>query len=614
MKLKVSLCVTVALFCCFHLATQAQEQVQAQAQAQKQKQAQRDNPFIAMADKPFAVYHHELTQLAYSYIESRDADEAAVIAEQFRQVAKVSKNKKWLLEADFFTIEHHYFRALHLQNHHAEQLNDMLQTYIEDLQQIIRRARKTKSIDIQLRAMFSIWKCRYTTERNYEMGFQYSMELDHALSRVTAAEFPPKLHYYCEMGKQYFSFDEYETAKLFFEKVMEDNYIDHKICVLQPAWNHLGLIYRYFYNDLDKSDSCFHQILNIKLQTPDESSPTASMQARFTLQDEYELWYAIAKGNLGHNHFLREDYDNAVLLLQYAVKKVVENNPFNYPYAAGKATVLSAIFTQKQLFEQAKSYSDTTCIFLNKSGEYNNDVKVHDIEYWIQYYETKSLYYSTINHFEQALAYVDSANQMSNLLKEEYNLKKLHRAEQRVGMQKLNAEMLRSKTYQWGMIAISFIAALILVFLLLFFHLYRTKRAAYHALAAKTRQWAGVDAQDISPDEIDKQLFEQLNLLMTEKRIYKNPDVNLENIAKRMDVNRNYLSNAVNRCTGSNFSAYINEFRIKEAIRILTEKPETRLSLEGIALEVGFSDRTTFYRVFKKVTGLSPSEYKNNIL
>ena len=79
-----------------------------------------------------------------------------------------------------------------------------------------------------------------------------------------------------------------------------------------------------------------------------------------------------------------------------------------------------------------------------------------------------------------------------------------------------------------------------------------------------------------------------------------------------MNVNRNYLSHAVNCCTGKSFTTYMNELRIKEAILLLSDS-KAIFTLEGIALETGFNDRKTFYTAFKKITGLSPSEFRDNL-
>jgi len=170
---------------------------------------------------------------------------------------------------------------------------------------------------------------------------------------------------------------------------------------------------------------------------------------------------------------------------------------------------------------------------------------------------------------------------------------------------------------------------IILILLVILFILYRKKQAAYRALVIKTRQWAETpyipvknepedNAQtnktSCKPNADDQQLFEQLNRLVVERQIHLNPDVTLDYVASLLEVNRKYLSYAINRCTGYNFSTFINEFRVKEAVRIMTDiNLSHNLSIDGIASEAGFNNRTTLYRAFKKATGFSPSDYREHL-
>jgi len=111
------------------------------------------------------------------------------------------------------------------------------------------------------------------------------------------------------------------------------------------------------------------------------------------------------------------------------------------------------------------------------------------------------------------------------------------------------------------------------------------------------------------PDKSDRKIFSNLNKLITEKRLHLSPETTLDSVAQLMKINRTYLSQAVNRCTGGSFTTFINELRIKEAVRLLSNTKNQKYSIEGIALDVGFNSRTTFHRVFKDTTGLSPIEF-----
>ena len=61
-----------------------------------------ENPFIQMAGEPYSSYFEYLDRNIYQVIDRRDAAEAALVAAWMREAAKISKNKKWQLEADFY--------------------------------------------------------------------------------------------------------------------------------------------------------------------------------------------------------------------------------------------------------------------------------------------------------------------------------------------------------------------------------------------------------------------------------------------------------------------------------------------------------------------------------
>jgi len=583
-----------------------------------------ENPFLKMAGKPYHEYYQELDETAYSDAECKDSLQYKQKVLQMREVAKITKEKKWALEADYLEILLLYSSLYYNGKLTQSQKDSLSEILIQNTQFIINKAKKIDAFDIEFRALYYLWQVACINIKDYEMGFRFSAELDKEMSAVSSDKFPPKSYYYSEMGKQYYYFQEYEKAKDYFEKSLEPPN-EHK----SSSWNSLGLIYRNFYNDLEKSDSYFLKILDNKPEQPKLLMP--GVKEDVTYQEIYNLWVAIAKGNLGTNCYLRGDYDAAIPLLQYGMEKVIENNEYNYAYAIGKAYILSEIFLSKHDFAQVKLYADKMRTFLTII-EKDELALGHRIEY----YELMSNYYHMMGNDTKAFLYADSAAKAHSEYENVFNESKLYRADRQIQQEKLDAEILRSKIYYRDLIMISSFGLLLLLLLALLFRLYRQKRAAYRVLVIKAQEWAQVtptqsmqiykiDKEESGslelqkeiinekPTEFDQQLFDRLNLLLTEQKIYQNASLTLNQIAQNMNVNRTYLSQAVNRCAGNNFSTYINEFRIKEAVRLMSNPKWKNISIEGIALDSGFNDRSTFYRVFKKTTGFSPTDFRNNI-
>lgn len=107
--------------------------------------------------------------------------------------------------------------------------------------------------------------------------------------------------------------------------------------------------------------------------------------------------------------------------------------------------------------------------------------------------------------------------------------------------------------------------------------------------------------------------MEEVEQLMNEKMLYTNADLSLDMLASELGLDRRHLSGAINVCSGKNFYAYLNEYRVKEAIRIMSDAGNKNLTIDAIAFDSGFNDRKTFHRVFKQFTGLTPGAFRDSL-
>lgn len=112
-------------------------------------------------------------------------------------------------------------------------------------------------------------------------------------------------------------------------------------------------------------------------------------------------------------------------------------------------------------------------------------------------------------------------------------------------------------------------------------------------------------------DSDAEQWLPKLEKLMTEKVMYKNPNLKLHELSREIQLSGHQLSALLNEHLGKNFTTYINEYRIAEACRMMTDTPN--FTLESIGYEVGFNSKSTFYATFKKLKGVTPSTYQQTI-
>ncbi len=101
---------------------------------------------------------------------------------------------------------------------------------------------------------------------------------------------------------------------------------------------------------------------------------------------------------------------------------------------------------------------------------------------------------------------------------------------------------------------------------------------------------------------------ERLAELMEQEKLYRDMDLRMKDVAERLLVTPHQFSRLVNENIKTDFRNYVNTFRVREAMRLLVDDPGR--SIITICFEVGFSSKTSFNVTFKKMTGLSPKEYR----
>ncbi len=163
-----------------------------------------------------------------------------------------------------------------------------------------------------------------------------------------------------------------------------------------------------------------------------------------------------------------------------------------------------------------------------------------------------------------------------------------------------------------------------LLFLMIVFSFYIRLKKANKRLVDKsleiveadclTNENKGTATKNLSDDTQEQlDLIYALNQLMKQERTYLKSDLSIKEVAKKLNTNRTYLSRAINMVLKKNFVVYVNELRIKEAIRGISAGDYSKFTIEGIASEVGFNNRVSFNSAFKKYTGTLPSYFISEV-
>jgi len=116
---------------------------------------------------------------------------------------------------------------------------------------------------------------------------------------------------------------------------------------------------------------------------------------------------------------------------------------------------------------------------------------------------------------------------------------------------------------------------------------------------------------------IDEQLAEEylktLLSYMEKNKPYLKEDCNIQAVSEKVGISVHYLSNILNQRFEKSFPEFINEQRINEAKRILSSKYLGKVTMEAIGSECGFGSKSSFNKIFKKYTNLTPTEFRQGL-
>lgn len=121
-----------------------------------------------------------------------------------------------------------------------------------------------------------------------------------------------------------------------------------------------------------------------------------------------------------------------------------------------------------------------------------------------------------------------------------------------------------------------------------------------------------IKQQELITSRLDLQQFEAIKTRILQQELYTDPELNLSSLAATLELKENELSRLINQCGNVNFYLFINQFRIEKFKELILSPKAQQLSIIGLASEAGFATKSTFYKVFKDIEGMTPKEYQNS--
>jgi YesN/AraC family two-component response regulator len=104
-------------------------------------------------------------------------------------------------------------------------------------------------------------------------------------------------------------------------------------------------------------------------------------------------------------------------------------------------------------------------------------------------------------------------------------------------------------------------------------------------------------------------LMQRICLLMEQQQLFMNPNLKITDLATALGTNRSAISNCINSQRNCSFPQFVNTYRVAYAQELLRSQPDIKIA--EVCVKSGFPSEASFYRIFKAITGTTPSAWKN---
>lgn len=232
-------------------------------------------------------------------------------------------------------------------------------------------------------------------------------------------------------------------------------------------------------------------------------------------------------------------------------------------------------------------------------------------------YRNLSGIYEDMGDFKAALQYYKQYNEDNDKQLNFETEREINNIRRDYDKQRHELELLEWRN-KYNLALVAFVFA-ICVFVGLYV-LYRNKVRNYrqllkqHQAILEQQETRSVSQSPVPmPEDRMREMYGRVEKLMRERELYRQSDLSRDKVAQMLSTNRTYLCSVIKSFTGMTFPYYVNSFRINEAVRRLSDSCDDT-PIKAIAVDCGFSNLTTFYRLFEAAKGMPPSQYRETVI
>lgn len=537
-----------------------------------------DSLFRAYAELGYGAIPDELYYYYHDYVSNMSPERVEEEIAHMKRAAREYGSEALANEAELMRVMVvDYYR------------DSLLQVCNRIVQDVAAKAGRRGDRVMKIRAMNFEFISNFRTG-HYAHAFRHAPLVEKELYTLTDELYTERREMFFHLGHAYMMFRDYPRGVAFLHQALVDTtrYFFDRSNI--RARMELGEYYRTIQQP-DSSDYFYRSVL------------TSRDMVKFRPLYDYT-----ALVNLGQNLFLRGNYDDAIRY--YLTAEDFAREGSYHSLSISLYTGLGESFLEKGDLQKAGEMIDSALVYIRKKEDSPGEGGYRRL------YPLISKYQAARGNLQQSALYMDSTLMAERAYENRYNALVILRAEQELFDAQLQLSGQQIRAQRTVIAAILLFLFVIAGVLLILFRLYRKKQAAYSVLVEQSRQWAA-SMQPAEPDltrtdSEDVEVMESIRRLIEQYHIYENPDLTTESLAARLGVTRNAISKAVNNTQEKNFSAFINDYRISKAIRLLSDPANDKLTVDSIAFDCGFSNSQTFRRVFRTKVGMSPAEFRRN--
>ncbi|MBU8892267.1 MAG: tetratricopeptide repeat protein [Bacteroidales bacterium] len=431
---------------------------------------------------------------------------------------------------------------------------------------------------------------------------------------------------YNNIGIIHYYQDNYSLALEYYQKSLDLSLEINNKGVMSKNYNNIGLIYEVLDSNTLALDY-FQNSLKIKQELGDKIGIAASytnIGCIYRNMQNYSLAIAYFQKSLKINTELKIKRDVSSTLSELALTNIA------------LAAIVETKEEKQEKFNQAITYAKQSLYIGQEIGDIIAEQNA---------YEDLSNAYKGLNNYKKAFEYQEMFIVMNDSIYSIEKMKKIESLEAKFQAEKKqlqienleNETQLKSINIKKQRIIIKLLitgSILILVFAALFYYqkliqirtnkelVKRNMEIVYsekllnennRLLTNEPEKFLNKFSIQNSKNESqitslqEEKLFTDFINLLEKEKYYLNQDLTLQKVSDELNSNRTYLSKAVKDCSGSSVNSIVNEYRVKEARRLLSDSKNLTLTIEYIGKKAGFKSKPTFYSAFKKITGVTPS-------